>query len=129
MVTPTRQSVLFPALLDKPLHVVFDEASTTSDGGAMLLKTVDQKLGLTAAIGGRIRDSRQEVKVKHSYAELCGQRIFGLALGYFDANDAGRIGGDPMMRMMIGRDPMTGAELASQPTVSRFENAVSNKDL
>ena len=102
MVTPTRQSVLFPALLDKPLHVVFDEASTTSDGGAMLLKTVDQKLGLTAAIGGRIRDSRQEVKVKHSYAELCGLRIFGLALGYFDANDAGRIGGDPMMRMMIG---------------------------
>ncbi len=95
----------------------------------MLLKRVDRKLGRTAAIGGCIRESRQQVKVKHSYAKLCGQRIFGLALGYSDANDAGRIGGDPMMRMMIGRDPVPGADLASQRTVSRFKNAVSDKDL
>ena len=129
MMIPTRQSVLFPALLDRPLHHIFDTASTTSEGGAMLLKRVDRKLGRTAAIGGCIRESRQEVKVKHSYAELCGQRIFGLALGYSDANDAGRIGGDPMMRIMIGRDPVPGADLASQRTVSRFKNAVSDKDL
>ncbi len=129
MTNPTRQSVLFPGLLDKPLHIVFDEASTTSDGGAVLLKAIDQRLGLTEAIAGCIRDSRQEAKVKHTYAELLGQRLFGIALGYFDANDAARIGGDPMMRMMVGRDPASGAELASQPTVSRFENAVTNKDL
>ena len=110
MTSRIRQSVLFPDLLSKPLQVIFDEPSTTSDGGAMLLKAVDRRLNLTEVIANCILDMRQEAKVKHTWLEMFTQRTFGLALGYFDANDAGRLGGDPMMRMLIGRDPSTGAE-------------------
>ena len=129
MTSGIRQSVLFPDLLSKPLQVIFDEPSTTSDGGAMLLKAVDRRLNLTEVIANCILDMRQEAKVKHTWLEMFTQRTFGLALGYFDANDAGRLGGDPMMRLLIGRDPSTGAELASQSTISRFENAATNQDL
>ena len=129
MTDTTRQSVLFPSLFPKPLHMSFDDAAGSSDGGAILLKAVDQALGLTPALAAAFRDNRQSAKVRHSTAELLGQRIYGLALGYPDANDAGRMGADPMMRMLIDRDGMTGADLASQPTLSRFENSASSTDM
>lgn len=129
MTNSTRQSALFPDLFTKPLHMAFDDAAGSSDGGAILLKAVDQALGLTPALAVAFRDNRQSAKVRHSTAELLGQRIYGLALGYPDANDAGRMGADPMMRMLIDRDSSTGADLASQPTLSRFENSASNTDM
>ena len=109
--------------------MAFDDAATSSDGGAVLLKAVDEALGLTPALAAAFRDNRQGAKVRHSTAELLGQRIYGLALGYPDANDAGRMGADPMMRMLIDRDSSMGADLASQPTLSRFENSASNTDM
>ena len=57
------------------------------------------------------------------------QRVFGMACGYEDANDAARLAGDPVHKMLLGRDPVQGGDLASQPTLSRFENAVGPKDL
>src|SRR6202167_6708554 len=61
--------------------------------------------------------------------ELLRQRIFGIACGYADANDAARLAEDPMHKMLVGRDPIKGDDLASQPTLSRFENAVDRKQL
>jgi hypothetical protein len=107
----------------------FDDVAGSSDGGAVLLKAVDQALGLTPALAAAFRDNRQGSKVRHTAAELLGQRIYGLALGYPDANDAGRMGSDPMMRILIDRDGVGGAALASQPTLSRFENSASNTDM
>lgn len=129
MVDTTPQSVLFPSLAGKPVHVVFAEPEMTSDGGALLLKAVDDYLGLSKKLGESIHDVRQDGKVRHTMVDLIRQRVFGLALGYADANDVGRIGGDPMFRLLLGRDPATGDELASQPTLSRFENAVRLVDL
>jgi hypothetical protein len=57
------------------------------------------------------------------------QRIYGLACGYEDANDAARIGSDPIDKLLAGRDPIKGHDLASQPTLSRFENSVTPRSL
>ena len=78
----TTQSVLFPALFAKPIQVVFDESQMSSDGGGLLLKAVDEQLGLTEALAACLGDGRQAGKVKHSFEEALRQRVFGIALGY-----------------------------------------------
>lgn len=107
----------------------FDAEHGSSDGGAVLLKSIDERLGLTESLAGCLRDVRQQSKVQHEMQELLGQRIFGLCCGYEDGNDAARIGNDPVHKLLVGRDPIEGAALASQPTLSRFENAVSWREL
>jgi hypothetical protein len=124
-----RQSVLFPDLLKRPVHAGFDEPDTTSDGGALLLKALDDRVGLTASVAGAIIDRRQPGKVRHATEELVQQRVFGLACGYEDANDAARLGHDPLHKLLLGRDPVEGAALASQPTLSRFESGFSGPEL
>jgi len=129
MTEATRQSVLFPSLLGKPVRIAFDEPSTSSDGGAMLLKAVDERLHLTKELAAALHDERQGGKVVHTLADLVRHRVFGLALGYADTNDVARIGGDAMFRLLLDRDPISGLDLASQPTLSRFENGATSKDL
>jgi len=61
--------------------------------------------------------------------ELLAQRVFSIACGYPDANDAARLAADPIHKMLLDRDPGAGRDLASQPTLSRFENAIGVKEL
>ena len=107
----------------------FDTEHASSDGGALLLKRIDERLGLTERLAGCLREGRQESKVEHELLEMLRQRVFGLCCGYEDGNDAARIGNDPVHKLLAGRDPIEGAALASQPTLSRFENAVSWREL
>jgi hypothetical protein len=116
-------------LFSKPVHVVFDERAMSSDGGGLLLQASDKKLGLIQALAGCLRDDRQACKVKHSIEEALRQRVYGIAPGYPDANDAARLADDPMHKLMIGRDPIRGERLASQPTISGMENAVAHYSL
>jgi hypothetical protein len=95
----------------------------------VLLKGCDERLGLSAAMAARLHDDRQQAKVEHSYQEIFQQRMFGIACGYADGNDAARIADDPVFKLLAGRDPVSGSALASQPTLSRFENAVRSGDL
>jgi hypothetical protein len=125
----TTPRVLFPDLFDRPLAAFFDHEDASSDGGAILLKAADRRLGLINRIAGCIRDPRQSTKVTHELEELLAQRVYALACGYADANDAARLADDPIHKLALGRDPSTGDSLASQPTLSRFENAASRKDL
>jgi hypothetical protein len=129
MTDHSAQTVLFPALVSKPAHVVFDEPQSTSDGGALLLKAVDQELGLTRRLACCLSDCREFGKIRHSLVDLLRQRIFGLACGYSDTNDVARIGADPMHKLLLDRDPLLGDDLASQPTLSRFENRRRRVDL
>jgi DDE family transposase len=115
--------------IPRPVVAQFDQPHASSDGGAVLLQAVDGRLGLTAALAACIRDERQPGKISHSIADLLRQRVFGLACGYADCNDAARLAEDPMHKLLLGRDPLTGAPLGSQPTLSRFENAVTTQDL
>jgi hypothetical protein len=109
----------------KPVVACFDQAQASTDGGAVLLKALDDQLQLTDQLVGCLVDRRDPDKIRHPLRDLLRQRIFGLACGYEDANDAARLADDPLHKLAVGRDPVMGAALASQPTLSRFENAVS----
>jgi len=123
------QTLLFPKLFDKPLVATFDTPQQSSDGGAILLKTIDDELGLTARLAACLPEWRQAGKIEHDLPTLIRQRCFGLACGYTDANDAAQLKADPIHKLLVGRDPETGPALASQPTLSRFENAVGPRDV
>jgi hypothetical protein len=113
----------------KPIVARFDLPDASTDGGLMLLKALDTQLGLTERLAACLDDGRDPGKVVHEMIELLQQRIFGLCAGYADCNDAARLVHDPIHKLMVGRDPLTGLGLASQPTLSRFENAVSAREL
>lgn len=123
------QRVLFPTLFDKPLVATFDTPQQSSDGGAILLKAIDDELTLTPQLATCLREWRQAGKIEHDLPTLLRQRCFGLACGYADANDAAPLKADPIHRLLVGRDPRTGPDLASQPTLSRFENVVGPREL
>lgn len=125
----TTQRVLFQDLFRKPLYAQFDQELGSSDGGAILLKAADRRLGLIPALAECLIDRRQPGKIQHELSELLSQRIFGIACGYPDGNDAARLADDPIHKMLVGRDPIEGESLASQPTLSRFENTVGPREL
>lgn len=125
----TTQCLLFPEIFAKPAVLQFDQRQGSSDGGAILLKAAERRYGLIRGLAGCLRDKRQAGKVDHPLKELLAQRVFSIACGYPDANDSARLGADPVHKMLLDRDPVTGLDLASQPTLSRFENAVGAKQL
>ena len=123
------QSTLRVHGISKPVIARFDQPHASSDGGAVLLKVIDDRIGLTWRLASAIRDRRQPGKVTHSLRDLLRQRVFGLACGYADCNDAARLADDPIHKLLLERDPLAGAPLGSQPTLSRFENAARRADL
>ena len=125
----TAQSVLFPHLAGKPVVAKLEEEQSSSDGGAVLLKGLDRSLGLTEGLAACLRDPRQPGKIDHTIQELLQQRVFAIALGHPDANDARELADDPIHKLLVDRDPVHGEPLASQPTLSRFENTVQTTDL
>lgn len=125
----TTQRWLFEGLSHRPIEVTFDEERGSSDGGALLLKAADKRLGLTPRLAAAVPEWRCGSKVRHELAELIRQRVFAIACGYVDGNDAARLADDPVHKLLVGRDPVTGDALASQPTLSRFENGVDARSL
>jgi len=123
------QCLLFPELFRKPVYARFDQELGSSDGGAVLLRAADHRLGLTERLAGYLRDRRDASKIAHELGELLSQRVFSIACGYADTNDAARLAEDPIHKMLVGRDPIDGDALASQPTLSRFENRVGTREL
>ena len=115
--------------ISKPIVARFDQPHASSDGGAVLLRMVDDQLGLTAQLARAVRDRRQPGKIAHPLRDLIRQPVFGLACGYADCNDAARLADDPIHKLLLDRDPLAGPALGSQPTLSRFENAVGRTDL
>ena len=113
----------------KPIVARFDQPQASTDGGLVLVKALDTQLGLTERVAACLDDAREPGKVRHETIELLQQRVFGLCGGYADCNDAARLVHDPIHKLMVGRDPLTGLGLASQPTLSRFENAVNAREL
>lgn len=107
-----------------PVVARFDQAHASTDGGVVLLTALDDRLRLTDRLAACLADRRDPDKIRHTIQDLVRQRVFGLACGYEDGNDAARLADDPLHKLALGRDPLTGAALASQPTLSRFENAV-----
>ena len=105
----------------KTISANFDGGCLSSDAGLLLLREVDRKLGLTNRLAECIRDGRDGSKVRQSVLEMVRQRIFGIAAGYDDCNDHDCLKSDPMLKLAVGRAPIGGDDLASQPTLSRLE--------
>ena len=93
------------------------------------MKALDERLGLSSGLAECLRDSRQSGKVVHELEELLRQRLFAISCGYPDGNDSARLAADPVHKLLAGRDPVEGGALASQSTLSRFENAVGRVEL
>ena len=123
------QTVLLPDLFIKPVIATFDQPHASSDGGAILLKAAEARYGLIDGFARCLVDDRQPGKVRHTLEDLVAQRIYGLACGHPDANDGDRLADDPIHKLLLGRDPIDGDPLASQPTISRFENQVGSQAL
>ena len=129
MANTTRQAVLFPDLFSKPVQAGFSRDQLSTYGGTVLLATRDRQLGLSEALCAELRDGRQPGKVRHELLDQLRQRVFGIAVGCADGNDAAKLRADPLLKLACDRDPAQGEALASQPTLSRFENAVRRGEL
>lgn len=125
--TPT-DCLLFPDLFHKPVHLQFSDQHLSSDGGLLLLKARDRKLHLCSRLADAIPDRRQAAKVNHSLLAQLQQRVYALAAGYPDVNEAAALAADPMFKLACGRS-LQDHDLASQPTLSRFENTARRSDL
>ena len=107
-----------------PIHLTCDAPRSSSDGGALLLRQMDERLGLLQKLSGCIPDARDPTRVVHSRLEQLRQRVYQIALGYEDCNDAAFLRHDPALQVACDVLPTPDAPLSSQPSLSRMENAV-----
>ena len=112
-----------PNIAGKKVTAAFDGGLISSDGGVLLLAGADKRLGLIDTLAALIPDYRDPDRITHSVADIMRSRAFAIACGYADGNDPDTLRHDPAFRMACGRAPESGDALASQPTVSRLENA------
>ena len=111
----------FPSFDRRKIEANFQGGEVSSDGGMMLLREADRRLGLTAAFNAALPDPRHPVFITHAQVTLLRQRIYGLALGYEDLNDHDTLRRDLVWQSAVERD----TELASSPTLCRLENRAS----
>ena len=111
-----------PSVMGKLVHVAFDGGRMTSDAGILLLAAVEQRLGIAERLANCIEDPRAPERVRHGLAEMIRYRALLIAAGYPDGNDCDALKSDPAFKMAVGRLPESGADLCSQPTISRLEN-------
>lgn len=117
-----------PAIRRKKLTVDFDGGNQSSDAGLLLLRAAEQKTGVVKRLAAALPDRRDPTRVRHAQSEIIAARVLGICCGYEDAIDHCQLRSDPALKMAVGRCPETGADLASQSTISRFENAPSRWD-
>ena len=114
----TSELISFPSLNRKKIAVDFSGGHVSSNGGLLLLREVDRRLGLTRRIAGLLKDGRDQSKVIHSMQTMLRQRVYGLACGYEDCNDHDALRHDIALQTAAGETSL----LASSPTLCRFEN-------
>jgi hypothetical protein len=106
----------------KPVRAAFDGGRLTSDGGVLVLAEIDRRLGLSERLARCLTDPRVPGRVHHTLVEMIRFRALLIAAGYPDANDCDALRADPAFKLAVGRRPESGADLCSQPTMSRLEN-------
>jgi hypothetical protein len=114
----TQASFGFPACRKRAVEVDFSGGAVSSNGGVLLLRAVDRRLGLSTAAARVLRDPRDPGRCRHSALAQLRQRLYGLALGYEDLNDHGELRHDLALQTAVDRV----APLASAPTLCRFEH-------
>ena len=112
----------------KPIVACFDGGLLSSDGGLLVLREVERRLGLAERLAGCIDDPRLPERVRHGVAEILRFRMLMIAAGYEDGNDADSLRHDPIFKLALDRLP-DDAALCSQPTISRLENLPGQRAL
>jgi hypothetical protein len=113
----------------KELCARFDGGRLSSDGGVLLLREVEQGLGLADLLASCMKDERDPSSTTHSQADMIRARLFAIACGYEDCDDLDALRFDPAFKLACGRLSESGDDLMSQPTLSRLENAPSWREL
>lgn len=129
MKTVCHKQLSFANLHSRSVVAEFSGGPITSDGGSLLLREIDNAIGLSSSMSRAIGDTRDQAKVQHGLMEILRQRLFAIAMGYEDGNDHQSLRFDPGLKTAVGSLPETDPALASQPTLSRFENRVGNREL
>lgn len=127
--TECSSQMVFSELVDRPVVMDFSLGVVSSDTGVIWLRQVDEQLGLTARLAGCLVDLRDQDKVEHTRLEQIRQRVYQIAAGYEDCNDADTLRSDPVFKLAVGRLPESEPHLSSQPTLSRFENSAADREL
>jgi hypothetical protein len=119
----------FPAVRGKKVTAAFDGGRLTSDGGVLVLAQAERMMGICGRLAACIADPRDPARVVHRLEDILRARIFAIACGYEDADDLDALRDDPGFRLALGKLTQAGAGLASQPTMSRWENAPTTREL
>jgi len=126
----TPKQLCFPPVAGQTLRADFEGGALSSDFGALLLRGVDRQIGLTERLAAAIHDKRHQSYIDHPLRDLLAQRIYQIASGYADANDANHLRRDPLFKLGVERSPLDAEQdLASAPTFSRLEHQIDRKDL
>src|SRR6202451_2977705 len=112
-----------PSICHKKVTAAFDGGRISSDGGVLLLAGADKRLGLVDTLAATSPDYRDPNQITHTLSDILRARIFAIACGYPDGDDLDDLRKDPAFKLACGRLPESGDDLASQPTLSRWENA------
>jgi hypothetical protein len=129
MMQDTQIVLPFARLCGKTLQADFDGGTVTSDGGVLLLREMESHVGIIRRYVDALDDHRDGRYTAHRYEEMLRQRIFQIACGYADANDCTFLRHDPAFKAACERLPLVGEPLASQPSMSRLENAPRRSEL
>ena len=116
------------AVRRKKLTVDFGGGNQSSDGDLLLLRHAERNLGICGRLADAMPDRRDASRIRHEMFEMVMARVCAIACGHEDAIDLDRLRHDPLMKVAVGRSPITGAPLASQSTISRLENAPSKTE-
>lgn len=117
-----------PAVSRKKVTAAFDGGRLSSDSGVILLGLAERRRALAQTLAALIADPRDPAHITHSVADILRGRMLAIACGYPDGNDFNFLRSDPAFKLACGRLPDTGANLCSQPTLSRWENAPTLKE-
>src|SRR5437867_3484483 len=117
-----------PGLSRKPVALDFAGGDLSSDAGLLPLALADRRMQLTHQMAQSLHDPRDPRRIDHTLHDLLRERVYLIALGYADQNDAHSLRHDPVLKLSLGRAP-SDAPLASQSTLSRLENRVTRADL
>jgi hypothetical protein len=120
------EQLVFEFLGRKRVEVEVSQAPLSSDAGLLPIREFDRRLGWTEGFAAQLTDHRRWSD--HALVEMVRQRVFGILAGYEDQNDHDTLRSDPVFKLVAGRSP-DASDLASQPTLSRFENGVTAADL
>ena len=117
----TQKEFAFHPLRHREIRAQFDGGAITTEGGGLLLREVEKRIGIVRQFAACFRDYRNPALIEHTVEELVAQRVYGLALGYEDLNDHEELRKDPLLAVLVEKSDPEGEPLAGKSTLNRLE--------